>query len=70
MFKKLIQKLLGTEMVEVTYSVIDHSPYLQDNKEKVIKKIVLKKNSSLSIEDRLPGYGHWCDVDVISIKDV
>ncbi|ADO19557.1 hypothetical protein [Escherichia phage P479] len=70
MFKKLIQKILGTEMVEVTYSVIDHSPYLQDNKEKVIKKIILKKHNSLSIEDRLPGYGHWADVDIISVKDV
>lgn len=70
MFKKLIQKILGTEMVEVTYSVIDHSPYLQDNKEKVIKKIILKKSSGLTIEDRLPGYGHWADVEIISVKDV
>lgn len=70
MFKKLVQKLLGMEMVEVTYSVIDHSPYLQDNKEKVIKKIILKKSSSLTIEDRLPGYGQWADVEIISVKDV
>ena len=70
MFKKLVQKLLGMEMVEVTYSVIDHSPYLQDNKEKVIKKIILKKSSNLTIEDRLPGYGQWADVEIISVKDV
>lgn len=31
MFKKLIQKLLGTEMVEVTYRVTDVSPLTEDH---------------------------------------
>ncbi|AKU42864.1 hypothetical protein FB_0205 [Escherichia phage vB_EcoM_FB] len=70
MFKKLIQKLLGTEMVEVTYRVTDLSPvHPQDEPyTKTIK--MLKSDGGLSIEDRLPGYGHWADVEIISVKDV
>lgn len=70
MFKKLIQKILGTEMVEVTYRVTDVSPaHPQDEPyTKTIK--MLKSDGGLSIEDRLPGYGHWADVEIISVKNV
>lgn len=70
MFKKLIQKILGTEMVEVTYRVTDVSPCAR-NIEPYTKTIkMLKTDGGLSIADRLPGYGHWADVDIISVKDV
>lgn len=70
MFKKLIQKLLGTEMVEVTYRVTDCSP-IHPQDEPFIKTIkMLKYDGGLSIEDRLPSYGHWADIEIISIKDV
>jgi hypothetical protein len=71
MFKKLIQKLLGTGMVEVTYRVTDVSPHTSDHLEPYIMTITLPKiDGNLSIEDRLPGYGIWADVDIISVKDV
>ncbi|AIZ01992.1 hypothetical protein VR5_205 [Escherichia phage vb_EcoM-VR5] len=70
MFKKLIQKLLGTEMVEVTYRVTDVRPGGQDIEPVIMKTTMLKYVSGLSVEDRLPGYGHWCDIDIISVKDV
>ena len=70
MFKKLIQKLLGTEMVEVTYRVTDVSPWAL-NIEPYTKTIkMLKTDGGLSIADRLPGYGHWANVEIISVKDV
>ena len=71
MFKKLIQKLLGTEMVEVTYRVTDVSPLTEDHLEPYIMTIkMLKYDGGLSIEDRLLSYGHWADIEIISIKDV
>ncbi|ADI55524.1 hypothetical protein [Escherichia phage IME08] len=70
MVKKLIQKLLGTEMVEVTYRVTDGSPWAR-NIEPYTKTIkMLKSDGGLSIKDRLPSYGHWANVDVVSVKDV
>ena len=70
MFKKLIQKILGTEMVEVTYRVTDVSPWAR-NIEPYTKTIkMLKSDGGLSIKDRLPGYGHWANVDVVSVKDI
>ena len=70
MFKKLMQKLLGTEMVEVTYRVTDVSPWAR-NIEPYTKTIkMLKTYGGLSIADRLPGYGHWANVEIISVKDV
>ncbi|QAX99958.1 hypothetical protein EcWhh1_26 [Escherichia phage EcWhh-1] len=70
MLKKLIQKLLGREMVEVTYRVTDVSPWAR-NIEPYTKTIkMLKYDGGLSIEDRLPAYGHWANVDVVSVKDV
>ena len=69
MLNKLIQKLFGTEMVEVTYRVTDCSP-IQPQDEPFIKTIkMLKNDGGLSIEDRLPSYGHWADVEIISVKD-
>lgn len=71
MFKKLVQKLLGTEMVEVTYRVTDVSPHTEDHLEPYIMTIKMHKtDGGLSIEDRLPGYGHWADVEIISVKDI
>lgn len=71
MLNKLIQKLFGTEMVEVTYRVKDVSPHTEDHLEPYITSIKLPKNDgNLSIEDRIPGYGHWADVEIISVKDV
>lgn len=70
MFKKLIQKILSTEMVEVTYRVTDVSSWAR-NIEPYTKTIkMLKTDGGLSIADRLPGYGHWADVEIISVKDV
>lgn len=70
MLNKLIQKLFGTEMIEVTYRVTDCSP-IHPQDEPYIKTIKMPKNDrNLSIEDRIPGYGHWADVEIISVKDV
>ncbi|WPK34153.1 hypothetical protein [Escherichia phage AV111] len=72
MLNKLIQKLFGTEMIEVTYRVTDVFPYYAENRlEPYITSIkMLKNDGGLSIEDRLPSYGHWADVEIISVKDV
>ncbi|EPO1808505.1 hypothetical protein ACT7BK_002406 [Escherichia coli] len=72
MLNKLIQKLFGTEMIEVTYRVTDVSPYYAENRlEPYVTSIKMPKNDgNLSIEDRIPGYGHWADVEIISVKDV
>ncbi|EMZ2827377.1 hypothetical protein ABDD22_003043 [Escherichia coli] len=72
MFKKLMQKLFGTEMIEVTYRVTDVFPYYAENRlEPYVTSIKMPKNDrNLSIEDRIPGYGHWADVEIISVKDV
>ncbi|WLY85777.1 hypothetical protein 303Ecol101PP_00087 [Escherichia phage 303Ecol101PP] len=57
-------------MVEVTYRVTDCSP-IHPQDEPYIKTIkMLKNDGGLSIEDRLPSYGHWADVEIISVKDV
>lgn len=70
MFKKLIQKILGTEMVEVTYRVTDLSPY-EFCEKPFTETIVMRKNKDgKSIKDRLPSYGYWANVDVVSVKDV
>lgn len=70
MFKKLIQKILGTEMVEVTYRVIDLSPpYACD--EDAIKTVVMRKTyRGRSIKERLPDHGMWYATKIISVKDV
>lgn len=71
MLNKLIQKLFGTEMIEVTYRVTDVSPHTEDHLEPYVTSIKMPKNDgNLSIEDRIPGYGHWADVEIISVKDV
>lgn len=70
MFNKLIQKILGTEMVEVTYRVIDLSPpYACD--EDAIKTVVMRKTyRGRSIKERLPDHGMWYATKIISVKDV
>lgn len=70
MLNKLIQKLFGMEMIEVMYRVTDVSPWARkvEPYTKTIK--MLKYDGGLSIKDRLPAYGHWADVEIISVKDV
>ncbi|QVW29353.1 hypothetical protein [Escherichia phage vB_EcoM_SQ17] len=72
MLNKLIRKLFGTEMIEVTYRVTDVFPYYSENRlEPYVTSIKIPKNGgNLSIEDRIPGYGHWADIEIISVKDV
>lgn len=71
MLNKLIQKLFGTEMVEVTYRVTDVSPHTEDHLEPYVTSIKMPKNDgNLSIDDRIQVYGHWADVEIISVKDV
>ncbi|AAP76115.1 gp30.4 conserved hypothetical protein [Escherichia phage RB69] len=70
MLKKLIQKLFGMETIEVTYRVTDVSPHAENRLEPYVTSIKMPKNDgNLSIEDRIPGYGHWADVEIISVKD-
>lgn len=66
----IINKIFGIQYIEVTYKVTDKNPYTDEHEEPQVKSIILEKGHDWPVEFRLPCYGYWADVEIISIKDV
>lgn len=66
----IINKIFGIQYIKVTYKVTDKNPYTGEHEEPQVKSIILEKGSDWPVEFRLPNYGHWADVEIISIENV
>lgn len=69
MLKKIINKIFGIQYIKVTYKVTDCNPYI-DEPISFIDSVIIEKYDDLSIEDRLPCYGYWADIDILKIENV
>ncbi len=73
----IINKIFGIQYIKVTYKVTDKNPYTDEHEEPQVKSIILEKDPNWPVEFRLPCvefrlpcYGHWADVEIISIENV
>lgn len=66
----IINKIFGIQYIKVTYKVTYKGPYTDEYEEPQVQSIILEKDPNWPAEFRLPCYGHWADVEIISIENV